>query len=75
VNVKEAQRRQSQYDGVWAELELGEQSGLILAYVFRAKLIGRATKVPAEMLNAVQVCANGGGGEVAAVQLLNHELT
>jgi len=29
----------------------------------------------AEVLNTVQVCADGGSGEVAAVQLLNHELT
>jgi hypothetical protein len=32
-------------------------------------------KVSAEVLNTVQVCADGCGGEVAAVQLLNHELT
>jgi hypothetical protein len=75
VNVEEAKRRQPQDDGVGAELELGEQSCLILAYVLRTKLIGPAMKVPAEVLNTVQVCADGCGGEVAAVQLLNHELT
>jgi hypothetical protein len=32
-------------------------------------------KVSAEVLNAVQVCADGGIGEVAAPQLLKHELT
>jgi hypothetical protein len=32
-------------------------------------------KVSAEVLNAVHICADGCGGEVAAVQLLNHELT
>ena len=75
VNVEEPQRRQPQDDGVRAELQLGEQHRLILANVFRAKLIGRTTKVPAEVLNTVQVGADGGSGEVAAMQLLNHELT
>ncbi len=42
VNIEEAQRRQPQDDRVRAELELGEQSCLILAYVLRAKLIGPA---------------------------------
>jgi hypothetical protein len=32
-------------------------------------------KVSTEMLNPVQVCADGDSGEVAAMQLLNHELT
>ena len=75
VNVEEAQRRQPQDDGVRAELELGEQSCLILAYVLRTKLIGPAMKVSAEVLNTVQVCADGGSGEVATTQLLKHELT
>ena len=48
---------------------------LILANVLRAKLIGRAPEVPAEVLNAVKVCADGCSGEVAALQLLKHELT
>ena len=75
MNVEEAQRRQPQDDGVRAELQLGEQHRLILANVFRAKLIGRAPEVPAEVLNTVQVGADGCSGEVAAVQLLKHELT
>ena len=49
VDVEEAQRRQPQDDGVRAELQLGEQHRLILANVLRAKLIGRTTKVPAEV--------------------------
>jgi hypothetical protein len=75
VNVEEAERCQPQDDRVWAELELGEQGCLILAYVLRAKLIGPAPEISAEVLNTVQVCADGGIGEVAAMQLLKHELT
>jgi len=75
VDIEKTQRRQPQDDGVRAELQLGEQHRLILANVFRAKLIGRAAKVTAEVLNTVQVCADGGSGEVAAMQLLKHELT
>ena len=75
VNVEEPQRRQPQDDGVRTELQLGEQHRLVLANVLRAKLIGRTAKVPAEVLNTVQVCADGGSGEVAAMQLLKHELT
>ncbi len=75
VDIEETQRRQPQDDRVRAEPELGEQSCLILAYVLRAKLVGPAMKVSAEVLNTVQVCADGGSGEVATMQLLNHELT
>jgi len=74
VNVEEPQRRQPQDDGVRTELQLREQHRLILANVFRAKLIGWTAKVSAEMLNTVQVGADGCGGEVAALQLLKHEL-
>jgi hypothetical protein len=42
---------------------------------FRPKLIGRTTEVPAEVRNTVQVGADGCIGEVAATQLLKHELT
>jgi hypothetical protein len=55
VNVEEAQRRQPQDDRVRVELELGEQSCLILAYVLRTKLIGPAPEISAEVLNTVQV--------------------
>ncbi len=48
---------------------------LVLANLFRAKLIGPAMKVAAEVLNTVQVCADGSSGEVAPMQLLKHELT
>src|ERR1035437_1491866 len=75
VNVEETQRRQPQDYGVRAVLQLGEEHRLILANVFRAKLIGRAAKVPAEVRNTVQVAADGCRGEVAALQLLKHELT
>ncbi len=75
VNVEEPQRRQPQDDGVRTELQLGEQHRLVLANVLRAKLIGRTAKVPAEVLNTVQVCTDGGSGEVAAMQFLKHELT
>src|ERR1039457_2651476 len=75
VNVEETQRRQTQDYGVRTVLQLGEEHRLILANVFRAKLIGRATKVPAEVCNTVQVAADGCFGEVAALQLLKHELT
>jgi len=40
-----------------------------------AKLIGPAMKVLAEMLDTVQVRADGGIGDVAAPQLLMHEMT
>ncbi|MGA8671286.1 MAG: hypothetical protein WB679_15495 [Terracidiphilus sp.] len=43
--------------------------------VLRTKLIGRATKVPTEVRNTVQVTADSCIGEVAATQLLKHELT
>jgi hypothetical protein len=75
VNVEETQRRQPQGNGVRTELQLGEQHRLILANVLGAKLIGRTTKVPAEVRNTVQVGADGCFGEVAALQLLKHELT
>src|SRR5208282_6433375 len=75
VDVKEAQRRQTQDDGVRTELELGEQSRLILANVLRAKLIGCTPEVLAEVRDTVHVGADGGLGEVAAMQLLKHELT
>src|ERR1022692_3187342 len=75
VNVEETQRRQTQDYGVRTVLQLGEEHRLILANVFRAKLIGRATKVPAEVCNTVQVAADGCRGEVAALQLLRSELT
>jgi hypothetical protein len=59
VYVEEAQSRQPKgraqwlslhgsNDGVRTELQLGEEHRLILANVFRAKLIGRTAKVPAE---------------------------
>src|ERR1017187_9409853 len=70
VNVEETQRGKPQDYSVRAELQLGEEHRLILANVFRAKLIGRTTEVPAEVRNTVQVGADGGIGEVAAVQLL-----
>jgi len=47
---------------------------LILADVLGTKLIGLAMEVSAEMLNTVEVRANGCLGEVAAPQLLKHEL-
>jgi len=44
VNVEEPEQCQPQDDRVRAELKLGEQSCLILAYVLRAKLIGPAAE-------------------------------
>jgi hypothetical protein len=75
MNVEETQRRQTQDYGVRTVLQLGEQHRLILANVLRAKLIGRPAKVLAEVCNTVQVAADGCRGEVAALQLLKHELT
>jgi len=46
-----------------------------LADVLRAKLIGRAVEVSAEVLDTMQVQADGRIGEVAAPQLLKHDLT
>ena len=39
------------------------------------KLIGTAMEVPAEVLDSVNVGADRGLGEVATLQLLNHEMT
>ena len=75
VDIEEAQRRKPHDDGVGTVLQLGEEHRLILANVFRAKLIGRTAKVLAEVGNAMKVSANGCGGKVAALQLLKHELT
>ena len=55
VDIEEAQGSQSQDYGVRAELERSEQSCLILANLLRAKLIGPAMKVLAEMLDAMKV--------------------
>jgi hypothetical protein len=73
--MNHAQRRQPRDNRVRAELELGEQSCLIPAYVLRIKLIGPAPEISTEVLNTVQVGADGCIGEVAAMQLLKHELT
>src|SRR5208283_5173102 len=75
VNIEEAQRSQPQDHSVGAELQLGEEHRLVLANVLRAKLIGPAAEVPAEVLHPVEVRADGCIGEVAASQLLKHELT
>src|SRR5208282_4301238 len=72
VYVEEAQSRQSQDDGVRTELQLGEEHRLILPNVFRAELIGRTAKVPAEVGNTMQVGPDGCCGEVATLQLLKH---
>src|SRR5271156_4996757 len=74
VDIEEAQRRQPQDDGVRAVLQLGEQHRLILANVFRAKLIRRPPEVPAEVGNAVKVRADSGIGEGAAAELLKRGL-
>jgi hypothetical protein len=42
---------------------------------FRAKLIGPAPEISAEVGHTVKVGADGGIGKVAATQLLKHELT
>jgi hypothetical protein len=75
VNVEETQSCKPQDYSVRAELQLGEEHRLVLANIFRAKLIGRTMEVPAEVRNTVQVGADSCGGEVAAMQLLKHELT
>src|SRR5664280_2513510 len=75
VNIEEAQRSQPQDHSVGTELQLGEEHRLILANVLRAKLIGPAAEVPAEVLHPVEVRADGCIGEVAASQLLKHDLT
>ena len=60
-------------DGAGAEF--GEHSLLILAHILRTKLIGPAMNLSAEVLNIVQVYADGCGGEVAAVQPLHDART
>src|ERR1035441_7234807 len=75
VNIEEPKRRQPHNYGVRTVLQLGEEHRLILANILWAKLIGRAPEILAEVRYAVQVGADGRFGEVAAVQLLKHELT
>ena len=75
VNIEEPQRREPQGYGVRTVLQLGKEHRLILANLLWAKLIGRTTEVSAEMRNTMKVSADGCGGEVAALQLLKHELT
>jgi hypothetical protein len=58
-----------------ATKEILREGNLNEAAVFRTKLIGRAPEVSAEVRHTVQVCADGCSGEVAALQLLKHELT
>ena len=48
--------------------------GLILADVLRTKLVGTAMKALAEVLDSVNIRTDRGLGEVATLQLLNHEL-
>jgi hypothetical protein len=43
--------------------------------VLGTKLIGTAPEIPAEVLHAMDVGTDGCLGEVAALQLLNHQLT
>ena len=74
LDIEEAQRRQPQCYRVGAVLQFAEQHRLVMADVLGAKLVGTAMEVPAEMLHAMNVGADGGLGEVAALQLLNHEL-
>jgi hypothetical protein len=62
-------------DLVRAELQFGKQHRLVLANVLRTKTVGAPTEVFAEVLYSLDVGANRGLGEVAAAQLLNHELT
>jgi len=75
LDVKEAQRGQAQANSVGAELKLGEQSCLILADMLGAELIGLAIEVSTEVFDTMQVRTDGCIGEVAAPQLLKHELT
>src|SRR5487761_1299761 len=75
VDIEEAQSRQPQDDGVGTVLQLGEQHRLILANVFRTKLIGWAPEMLAEVRHTVKIRADGCIGEVAALQLFKHELT
>ena len=75
VNIEEPKRRQPHNYGVRTVLQLGEEPRLVLANVLWAELIGRAPEVPAEVRHTVHVGADGCFGEVAAMQLLKHELT
>jgi hypothetical protein len=43
--------------------------------VLGAKLVGPTMEIPAEMLYTMDIGTNGSLGEVAALQLLNHQLT
>ena len=75
VNVEGPQSRQRQDYGVLAELQPGEEHRLILGNLLWAKLIGRTTTVSVAVRNTVKVSADVCRGEVAALQLLKHELT
>ena len=71
-SAKRANRRITVFG---TELQLREQHRLILANMLRAKLIGWTMEVPAEMLNPCRYERMVVLGEVAAPQLLKHDLT
>jgi hypothetical protein len=51
-----------------------KQGSLILSYVFGAKAVGGVAEITAELFYRSDVLADGGIGEVAALQLFQHDL-
>src|SRR6478736_1106519 len=74
VDIEKPQGSQPQRYCVRAELQVGEQHRLILTNVFGAQLVRWTMEVPAEVFNTVQIRANRCLSEVAAPQLLKHDL-
>ena len=74
MDIEEAQRRQPQDDCFGAVLQLAEQHRLVPPDVLGTQPIGAAMEVLAEVFHTVDVGTDGGRGEVAALQLLSHEL-
>src|SRR5260370_40304995 len=74
VDIEEPQRRQPHNYSVRTVLQLGEQHRLVLANVLRTKLLRWTPEVLAEMRHAEPFSRERCLVEVAAVQLLEHEL-
>jgi hypothetical protein len=74
LHIEETQRSQLLRHRVRSQLPLAEHGCLILANVFRTKLIRRTMEVPGVVLDRANVSSTGGLGVVATLQFLQHDL-
>lgn len=74
VGIEEAQRANHLDVGGQRHLFLFHEEKLVLANVFRTKLVGWFVEVMSELGDRVQVNANGGGRVMADLQILQHAL-